>query len=424
MEFELKYGKTIKRFCIKEKNYMGSLIPNAIEFDVFDEGEVRHALANPIESRPLREIVSAGEKVVVITSDITRPMPSSRVLPSVIKELKKGGVCEKDITVVLALGSHRKHTEDEKKALVGDEVAKSNVNVIDSDINRCIRLGICKNGTPADIFEPVVKADRRICLGNIEFHYFAGYSGGCKAVMPGVSSHEAIMINHSNMIKAGAFAGNIDTNPVRQDIEEIADFIPIDFIVNVVLDEQKRIVRAFAGHPVKAHRAGVGVLDDMYKVSLSRPADVVILSPGGFPKDINMYQAHKGLDNAKHAVKEGGILIWCARAAEGFGEKTFEEWMITKSADEMIEEISANFRLGAHKAAAVAMVLKKATIYMVSDLPFDLMRKVGIVPFVSIEKAINAALHALGDDAKILIMPEAGSTLPVLCRCLPDADSL
>ena len=372
----------------------------------------------------MHEIVSAGEKVAIVTSDITRPMPSFRVLPAVIEQLKKAGIREKDITVVLALGSHRKHTEDERRVLVGEKVADSEVNVIDSDMDRCIRLGICRNGTPIDIFEPVARADRRICLGNIEFHYFAGYSGGSKAIMPGASSKEAIMINHSNMIKSGAFAGNMDDNPVRQDIEEITDFLPIDFIVNVVLDEQKRIVRAFAGHPVKAHRAGVKVLDEMYKVYLNEPADIVILSPGGYPKDINIYQAHKGLDNAKHAVKKGGILIWCARAAEGFGERTFEKWMISKSPKEMIKEIGINFKLGAHKAAAVAMVLEKAQIYMVSDIPFDVVRKIGIVPFASVKDAADAALRVLGADSKILIMPEAGATLPLVRRRLPDAGAL
>lgn len=414
LEFELKYGKTKQQVRIKEKNYMGSLQPNPVSFDIFDEEEVRRALANPIGSKPLCEIVSAGEKIVVITSDITRPMPSYRVLPVVIEELRKGGVAEEDITIVLALGSHRKHTDEEKKALVGETVWNSKVQVIDSDMDQCLRLGVCKNGTPVDIFEPVVKAPRRVCLGNIEFHYFAGYSGGNKAIMPGVSSHDAIQANHSNMVKAEAFAGNIETNPVRQDIEEITDFLSIDFIVNVVLDEQKKIVKAVAGHHVEAHRAGCRVLDEMYKIPLKEPADIVILSPGGFPKDINIYQSQKGLDNAKHAVREGGILIWCARAAEGFGEKTFEQWMTSKSPKEMIEEIKVNFRLGGHKAAAIAMVLEKAKIFMVSDLPFELMEQISMVPFSSLQEAVDAALLELGEDSRILIMPEAGSTLPVV----------
>lgn len=234
MEFELKYGKGKTKFNLSEKNYMGTILPNMLEFHLIDEPEVKRAIQNPIESNRLKDIVKPGEKIVIITSDITRPMPSYKVLPEIISELKQGGIKEEDITIVLALGSHRNHTEDEKKALVGEKIYFSEISIVDSNMKNCIRLGVCSNGTPVDIFEPVANADRRICVGNIEFHYFAGYSGGSKAIMPGVSSHEAIQANHSNMVKPGAFAGNIDTNPVRQDIDEIIKFISIDFIVNVV----------------------------------------------------------------------------------------------------------------------------------------------------------------------------------------------
>ncbi len=414
MDFKLKYGKSDVQFHLDEKNFMGTLLPKEIHFESSNEAEVRRALENPIGSARLKDLVKPGEKVAIVTSDITRPMPSYRVLPEVVAELEKGGVSGEDITVVLALGSHRGHTEEEKKVLVGEQVYNSGIRIIDSDMKECIRLGMCRNGTPADIFEPVVRADRRICLGNIEFHYFAGYSGGSKALMPGVSSHEAIQANHSNMVKPEAYAGNLDTNPVRQDIEEITDYIPIDFIVNVILDDKKQIVRAVAGHHKKAHREGCRILDEMYKIPLKEKADIVIVSPGGFPKDINIYQAQKGLDNAKHAVKDGGIIIWCASAAEGFGEKTFEKWMTTMTPKQMVEEIKINFKLGGHKAAAIAMVLEKTRIYMVSDLPEDLVRRINLIPFPSLQQAIDSAIKELGSESGVLVMPAAGSTLPVI----------
>ncbi len=413
MDFELKYGKKKVQFQLDQKNYMDTLLPNKLSVELTNEDEVRRALEHPIGSARLKDIVKPGEKIVIATSDITRPMPSYRVLPEVIAELGRGGVSEEDITVVLALGSHRGHTEDEKKALVGEAVYNSGARIIDSNMDQCVRLGMCKNGTPVDIFEPVAKADKRICLGNIEFHYFAGYSGGSKALMPGVSSHDAIQANHSNMVKLGAHAGNLDTNPVRQDIDEIVDYITIDFIVNVVLDEKKQIVKAFAGHHYKAHRAGCELLDQMYKIPIKEKADIVIVSPGGFPKDINIYQSQKGLDNAKHAVKPGGIIIWSASAAEGFGEKTFEEWMKTKLPKEMIKEIKTNFKLGGHKAAAIAMVLEEAKIFMVSDLDDELVKKINLIPYPTLQDALDQALLELGDQAKVLVLPLAGSTLPV-----------
>jgi nickel-dependent lactate racemase len=412
MDFQLNYGKGKAQFSLPEARLAGIVSPNPVPTELLNEAEVLRSLEKPIGSLPLDRIVEEGEKVVVVTSDITRPVPSYRILPILMDELLSSGTKVEDITIVLALGSHRKHTEEEKRALVGEDVFQLGVGIIDSDMDDCVRLGFCQNGTPVDVFRPVAEADRIICVGNIEFHYFAGYSGGAKAIMPGTSSHDAIQANHSNMVKEGACAGNLDTNPVRQDIDQILEFITIDFIVNVVLDEKKNIVKSFAGDPILAHREGCRFLDGMYKIPIERKADVVILSPGGFPKDINIYQSQKGLDNAGHAVRDGGIVIWSASAAEGFGEKTFEEWMRTKTPDEMIEEIRTNFKLGGHKAAAIAMLLKKAKIYLVSDLQEDLVRSIHFVPYGNIQEALDDALLELGREAKVLVMPQAGSTLP------------
>ncbi|MCG8484888.1 MAG: nickel-dependent lactate racemase [Clostridia bacterium] len=413
MKYTIKYGKGTVEFEIAEKNYMGELLPNEITVELTGENEVKRSLENPIGTERLKDIVRPGEKIAIVTSDITRPIPSKIVLPPVLKEIKKSGAKEEDIIIVLALGSHRSHTEEEKKMLVGEEVYNRNIKIIDSDMDQCVNLGKCKNGTPVDIFVPVANADRIICLGNIEYHYFAGYSGGSKALMPGVSSHDAIQVNHSNMVKEGAVAGNLDSNPVRQDIDEAGDFIKIDFIVNVVLNDKKEIVKAVSGHFMDAHRQGCRVLDELYGVKIEKQADIVVLSPGGFPKDINIYQSQKGLDNAKNAVKDGGIIILCASAKEGFGEKTFEEWMLNKKPEEMIHEIKRNFKLGGHKAAAIAMVLQRAKIFMVSDLDHELVKKINFVPFHSVQEAVDAAINELGSNAQVLVLPTAGSTLPL-----------
>lgn len=412
--FELKYAKGTVTFQLAEANVLGELLPNEVPVALKDEAEVRRALAEPIGTPRLREIVRAGETVVIVTSDITRPMPSYRVLPAVIDELGAAGVAPEDITVVLALGSHRAHTEDEKKQLVGEAVYNCGVKVIDSDMNRCVNLGRCSNGTPVDIFEPVAQADRIICLGNVEYHYFAGYSGGAKALMPGVSSHAAIQANHSNMVHPESRAGNLDTNPVRQDMDQITEFIKIDFILNVVLNSKKEIIKAVAGHWKEAHRAGCAFLDTLYGIPVARRADIVIVTPGGFPKDINLYQSQKALDNCKNAVREGGIVILAASAKEGFGEHCFEEWMLTKTPEEMIAEIKRNFRLGGHKAAAIAMVLKKAQVFFVSDWEPELARKVNFVPFATVQEAVDEALRQQGPEAQVLIMPVGGSTLPLV----------
>jgi nickel-dependent lactate racemase len=260
----------------------------------------------------------------------------------------------------------------------------------------------------------VAKADRRICLGNIEYHYFAGYSGGAKAIMPGVSTRAAIQANHSRMVEAAAHSGNITTNPVRKDIEDTIKFVPIDFIINVVLNEKKEIIRAVAGHYIDAHREGCSFLDSLYKIPIMEKADIVITSIGGYPKDLNLYQAQKALDNAKHAVKNGGIIILVAACNEGLGEAVFEEWLLTSEKPEaLIEKIKVNFKLGGHKAAAIAMVLQNSRIFLVSKLEKEFVKKIFLEPYDNVQSALDDGIKTLGKAAKVILIPYGGSILPV-----------
>jgi lactate racemase len=412
MNITLGFGKGKVLMDIDAAKIVGVLKPNPVPTDTSGEEEIRRALFNPIGTPRLKDIVKPGEKVVIVTSDITRPMPSKLVIPFLLEELSQAGIVSSDITIVFALGSHRKHTPEEMKYLVGDEVHTS-IKCVDSDTNDCIHLGVTSNGTPVDIFRTVADADRRICLGNIEYHYFAGYSGGAKAIMPGVSTRAAIQANHSKMVMDEAKAGEMIKNPVRRDIDEVLSFVPIDFILNVVLDEHKNIIKAVAGHPIKAHRVGCEFLDRLYKLRIKERADIVVVSAGGHPKDINLYQAQKALDNAKHAVRDGGIIILVASCKEGFGEAIFEKWMKeAKAPNDLIAKIQQQFILGGHKAAAIAVVLNRCRIYMVSDLDADVVRKIFMKPYSHLQEALDDALAELGADSKVMIMPYGGSTLP------------
>ena len=412
MEHSLEFAKTHMSVTIDDEHLIGVLHANEVDIDLVGGEEVKRALENPIGSPRLKTLVKPEEKVVIITSDITRPMPSKLVLPYVLEELSSAGVEDKDITVVFALGSHRAHTEDEMRYLVGDEVF-DRVSCIDSNMEDYQHYGMTDNGTPIDIFTPVAEADRRLCLGNIEFHYFAGYSGGAKAIMPGVSTRAAIQANHKRMVDTLSHAGNMATNPVRLDIDAVAEFVPIDFILNVVLDEEKQVIKAVAGHHIKAHREGCMFLDSLNKSLIKAPADIVIVSAGGFPKDINLYQAQKALDNSKHAVREGGIIILVASCKEGLGEHVFETWIneAEKSSD-LIRRVEKKFELGGHKAAAIAMVLEKAKVFLVSDLDADFVKKVFLEPFSTIQSAYDAAKVELGEEAKVIVIPHGGSILP------------
>lgn len=413
MNISFGFGQSTVQLNIPDKNLLKVLEANPIQM-IGDESEiVQKALQNPIQSRRLNEIVRKGEKIAIITSDITRPMPSARVLPFVLDELSSAGIPPSDIVIIFALGNHRSHTEEEKKMLVGEEIFKK-YECIDSD-GPMVRLGITANGTPVDIFERVVKVDKRICLGNIEYHYFAGYSGGAKAIMPGVSTREAIQANHRHMTDPNAIAGKIENNPVRTDIESVLNFISVDFIVNVILDEHKKIVRCVAGDVIAAHRQGCRYLDQMYSVEIPEKADIVLVSPGGYPKDINLYQAQKALDNAKNAVRNGGSILWIASAKEGLGEKTFEEWMLHhNNPSEMIDHIQKEFILGGHKAAAIAMVMQKATVILYSELNPDLVRKIKLESTQNPQETLERLINQYGQNASIIAMPYGGATLPIL----------
>lgn len=413
-EFQFDYGKEKIAFNIPVKNILMEVKANEVTPRLIGLDEVKRALSNPIGTPVLSDIVSKGESICIITSDITRPCPSHILLPPIIEELQDAGVSPDNITVVFGLGSHRRHTEDEKRILVGDYIYEL-VHTVDSDPEDTVFLGNTSRGTPVNITSVVAQADRRICLGNIEMHYFAGYSGGGKAIMPGVSDRAAIQANHSKMVEVTSKAGDISSNNVRLDIEEAADICGIDFILNVVLDEEKTIVKAVAGDHRAAHRVGCEFLDSLYKIRLPELADIVIATPGGFPKDINIYQAQKSLDNAQHAVKNGGIIILVADCSEGFGEHVFEEWLTeATSSESLIERIQNEFRLGGHKAAAIAMVLKKCDVFFVSNLNYDIAAKTFMKPYDNVQTALDDALEATGDNAKIIIMPHAGSTLPYI----------
>ncbi len=406
------YGHEKMILEIAEKNLIASMLPHEQGEPSSEAEVVTKALDEPIGTASLEETVASGQKIVVLISDVTRPCPSYKILPFLIERLNRAGVKDEDITVVCGLGSHRHQSDEERQRLVGTEIY-DRVRVIDSDVGDCVSVGVSSAGTPFDVFRPVVEADIRIAVGNIDYHYFAGYSGGCKALCPGVCTRDTIENNHRMMLLDDACVGKADGNPVRADIEEILNFLSLDFIVNVILNEKKQIVAAVAGHPIKAHRVGCKMLDRIYLQPITELADIVVTSPGGLPKDLNVYQAQKALDNAQWAVKPGGIIILVAECGEGYGEKTFSAWLSeAKTADDLIERIGREFRLGGHKAAAIAKVTKKAKVFLVSSLSEEMTKKLYMTAFNDLESAYAAALREKGENARVYAMTVGGTTLP------------
>ncbi len=364
---------------------------------------MRAALAAPIGAPSLSELAASAGSAAIVVSDVTRPCPTYRFLQLVLDEL--AAIPPERVTVLFALGSHRRHTEEERRRLVGDAVA-DRYRCLDLDEDDCVLVGHTSRGTPLEVFRPYVEADLKVCTGNLEYHYFAGYSGGAKAVMPGICRRSAIQPNHSMMLEPSAKAGILRGNPVRDDIDEAGGLVGVDFIVNVLLNEKKQIVDCVAGHYLEAHAEGVRRYDELFDMRIDRAVDVVVASPGGSPKDINLYQAQKTLDNVSGAVRDGGTIILVAECAEGFGEETFAAWMgDMENPRAVIDRIRREFVLGGHKAAAIAGLLTSADVWLVSEFPDDVVRRMGFRPFARVDDAVAEALARYGDDAGVLAVP-------------------
>ena len=322
-------------------------------------------------------------------------------MPQLIEELTSGGIPLSNIKVILGLGIHRGHTEQEKRKLVGDYIFE-NIEVKDSDTSKAELIGKTSAGTPVEVFKGALDSDLLIATGNIEYHYFAGYSGGAKAVMPGICTRNSIQANHRMMLDKRAISGYVGGNPVRKDIEEAGKMVGIDFVFNVILDDNKNIIDAVAGNNNKAWLEGIKRYDKIYSREVERPVDIVIASSGGYPKDINLYQSQKALENIKDIAQPGGVIILITSCNEGFGEDIFEEWMAeAKDYSALSKRLKSKFVLGGHKAVAVSRVISEKKIYLHSEFDSVVTEKMGFRKLDDIQFYLNKRIE---EDRKIKII--------------------
>ncbi len=303
-EIEIPFGKGTLIFRLLRQNLVSILQPPKMHLGVDEEKEIRKALREPIGSVRLSRLASRAKNAAIVVSDMTRPCPSFKFLPFLLEELEQGGIDLQRTTIIFGLGIHRGHSPQEQRGLVGEE-AFQKVKLVDFNETDCISWGQTSRGTPIEVYRPFMESDLKICTGNIEYHYFAGYSGGAKAIMPGISSRRSVEHNHSMMLSPLARAGVVRGNPVREDIEEVGKRVGVNFIFNVILNDHKQIIRAVAGDCSRAFEEGVKFYGQIFEVTVDDLADIVVTSPGGYPKDINLYQAQKALENVRQIVKEG-----------------------------------------------------------------------------------------------------------------------
>jgi nickel-dependent lactate racemase len=400
-KIKLGYGQGCINLMIDE----GAEVVLAEELPAAPPGEIDRSIDNAVGKR--LDDFSGCRSAAILASDITRPAPSYLMLPPLEKRLRSLGI--KDLKIVFGLGTHRRMTADEERQLL---MGCTNSPCMQHDPKSCVSLGETGRGTPVEILDAVASSDLIVATGNIEFHYYAGYSGGAKALLPGVSSERSVIKNHELMRDPLSTTGRLDS-PVRQDMEEAARIAGLDLILNVVLNGKNEIVQSVAGDFIAAHRQGAATVDRMYRRPV-RQAEIVVTCAGGRPKDLNLFQAQKALDNAKNAAVPGGSIILVAECCEGLGNPVFERWAEeARSAQECWERFGREYEFGGHKAAFLARESMKHHLILVSALPKDRAAMCFFAATKTLPEALELARERQGKDARLLVMPHGNLTLAV-----------
>jgi nickel-dependent lactate racemase len=412
----LPYGKTEVCLRVPARNFLGSIEPREKPGVPDAKAEIEKALKEPVGSKRLVEIVKPESKVAIIVDDATRPAPSHLMVPSLLDELNSAGVKDENVTVIFGCGTHKAVTHDEAVRLLGENITKR-VKTISHDCKApdLVYVGTTsKYGTKVYLNRVFAEADVKILTGDVGFHYYAGYGGGRKSVLPAISGEETIKANHAMLLHPNAKTGVLDGNPVHEDMMEAAKMAKVDFILNVVTNSKGEVVRAFAGDLEQAFYEGVKVADEMYRIPVDRRADIVVVSPGGYPADVNLFQAYKGVDGALEVVKRGGVIILAAECPEGHGNQVFYDWMVKfKDLKTVEKEIKRNFVLGGHKAYYLLKALQKTQIILVSAMPDYYAANIFKLKTArTVNEALNEAFKIVGENAKVWAMPYGNYTLP------------
>jgi lactate racemase len=413
----LPYGKTDVCVRIPARNLLGTIEPKDRAAAPDQKAEVERALKEPIGTKRLLEIAKPESKVAIVVDDATRKAPSERMLIPVLAELNTAGVKDENVTVIFGCGTHRTVKPEEATELLGAEALKR-VKAISHccTATDLVNIGTTKtHGNKIMVNRVFAEADVKVLLGDVNYHYYAGYGGGRKSVLPAVCGNETIQHNHAMLLNPNARTAILEDNPVHVDMTEAARLAKVDFIVNVVENKKGEIVKAFAGDVEAAFMEGVKLVDEMYQITVDRRADIIVVSAGGYPADMNLYQAYKGLDNALDVVKRGGVIILVAECLEGHGNQVFYDWMTRLGDIKSVEkEVKRNFVMGGHKALYLLKALQNHPIILVSSMPdFYATSIFKLKTARAVNDALNEAFKIAGSASRVWAMPQGSYTLPV-----------
>ena len=415
-EFKLPYYKGHINFSIEEERVNGVLTSHSEEYvpDLSQEELVERALANPVESEKLSELAKGKQNIVIISSDHTRPVPSKVTMPILLKEIRKTNPKAK-ITILIATGMHRPTTHEELVDKYGEKIVQEeNIVVHDAyDDNAMVFKGILPSGGELWLNKLVDEADLLVSEGFIEPHFFAGFSGGRKSVLPGIASKKTVLWNHNSKFVSNPFsrAGSLDQNPIHKDMVFAAKQAKLAFILNVVINGEKKVIEAFSGDLEKAHKKGCEFVLSLAQV---KPviSDIAITTNGGYPLDQNMYQTVKGLTAGEACVTDGGVIIIASSCADGHGGEFFYE--ILKNAesakaawDNILKVDPSQTEFDQWEAQVLSRVLMKANVIVVSNhCDPQMFIDMHMMHAYTIEEALEKAENIVGKNKKVTIIPD------------------
>ncbi len=416
-EYLIPYGRTKLTVRLDNSFHTELLAPAWVEAVADPMQAVREALSHPVGGARLADFAKA-RSVAIAISDKTRPVPHVLLLPPLLEALEQLGIAPGAVTLLVASGLHAPMPASEYRQILPADLLPR-YRVISHDAAAAedlVSLGTTRLGTPVQVNRWFARADLRVVIGNIEPHQFMGFSGGVKTAAIGLAGQETINKNHALMLDPRSDLARYDDNPARQDVEEAGRMIGVHFALNAVLNESKQIVRVLAGDPLAVMREGIPLVLKIYQVRVAAPFDLMIASPGGHPKDINLYQSQKALGHASRVTRKGGTVILVAACPEGAGSRSYEAWVAgMPSHQAVIERFQGEgFRIGPHKAFQIARDAAPRRLLLVTQMPPELVQRLLLTSCPSLDAALAIALQGLPPTARIGIMPCANATIPTI----------
>jgi len=421
---KMKLGSGYVDVSVPEENFLGMIAKDVPSTGMTEEQVILDALAHPIGSPRLKEIVKPGNTVCIVISDVTRAWQRMSVyLPFIVKELNEAGVQDKDIRFLSALGYHRKHTPEEHAKLLGPEML-DRFQIIDHDCldkDNLVRMGTTSRGTPVIINRIAAESDHLVLTGCCTYHPWVGWGGGRKSILPGISSIESIQANHMmtmdehGMQRPEVASGNIKNNMMHLDMLEVAAIVKPAFMFNVIMGHDGKIARAVCGDCIKAHDVGRDIVDELYEVPITELADITISSQGGYPKDIDVCQTGKGIYHTQAATKPGGWIIILSDCTEGIGPPDANTIFLEldNNADRH-REVRKLFTVPKYVSYYMCTAAERWNIIIVGNGDPALLAKTAFRTAKTVDEALEMAFKKGGRAQKIYLMPQGSSALPKL----------